>query len=349
MPEILYVFPAYVNQIATIVSRRDWIIHAFPTNDPLEIYNPANYLQQKEIEGIQYTAILDLNIFQFLVNSTKKLHPHQSYREAAAFLVFCQIAQIEIDPTHAVYERINYSEDNLGETLSDLEMFDKLNNTMTEMVVKYALGYSSTIPIEDQTIIDRSNLGSKLLQYHRLTEWDSLYLIILLIIDIYYDESIKKEKKLVRFVDLLIKDFRLSYPCIIYAVRLFGKFPLKRMMKFKISQSIQQKRAALDNMTWDLYFMNHFFRLWQKKKDKEETFFVSDDKAVGSLMNLMVLVQTKEWLEPIRPYLNTKALDTIKDLLANCKDRTDRIYQSESWGQTYRADLIATLQNKLFI
>ncbi|MEO8327335.1 MAG: hypothetical protein ABI618_15900, partial [Nitrospirota bacterium] len=92
---------------------------------------------------------------------------------------------------------------------------------------------------------------------------------------------------------------------------------------------------------------NSFFRLWTNKHEKEETFFVSDDNALRSLLRLAVEVQT-QWLKPIQPYLETRTWSVVRDLLENYQGRTDRAYKSEAWGPEYRADLIEKLERKLF-
>ena len=119
------------------------------------------------------------------------------------------------------------------------------------------------------------------------------------------------------------------------------------MMKFRTSQSRHQKHMAAFNMTWDLYLMNRFLRLWENKHEKEESFFVSDDYVLRSLLRLAVEVKT-QGLKPIQPYLNVYTWSVIKELLDNYQNRTDRAYKSETWGPEYRADLIKKLETKLF-
>ncbi len=94
--------------------------------------------------------------------------------------------------------------------------------------------------------------------------------------------------------------------------------------------------------------MNRFFRLWTSKHQKEETFFVSDDNAIKSVLRLAVEVQKKGSLKPIQTYFEPHTWSVVKELLDNYHDRSDRIYLSETWGPDYEAGLIGQLEDKLF-
>src|SRR5581483_7225594 len=107
--ELFVTLPSYIDEIVAVIARRDWLIHNFEANSPSSLLNPVNYLHNRKFENINYKAVFDLNVFQFLINCTKKSQPHESYRAAAAFLVFCQIADIRIEPCFAIYERLNYN------------------------------------------------------------------------------------------------------------------------------------------------------------------------------------------------------------------------------------------------
>lgn len=346
--ELLVALPSYADDILAILTERDWVIHNFGMDGSLNLYAPANYLYNQKVHGISYLAILDLNIFQFLVNCTKKSKPHQNYRAAAAFVVFCQMAEIEIEPCYAIYERLNYDKKNLNEALTELQLFRSLDNCSIDELAMYALGARDFIKPKVDIPLATDELGEKLLQYQKLTDWDSLYLIILAIIETHADKSVPTSQKLVVFVDWIIKNFRLSLPGVIYAVRLFGKQPLANMMKYKGGENIHQKRTAAFNMTWDLYLMSRFFKYWTEKDASKETFFVSDDRALKSVLRLAVDVQMAHDLEPIAPYLSRQVFTTVRDLVQNRESRVDRIYGTDQWSPKHRSTLINELEHRIF-
>ncbi len=55
-------------------------------------------------------------------------------------------------------------------------------------------------------------------------------------------------------------------------------------------------------MTWDLYYMHRFFRLWVEKAAGQEYFLVSSDRPFFSILGLAVEVQKNS---------NWNALDTF--------------------------------------
>ena len=99
-------------------------------------------------------------------------------------MAFCHLSEIELDPTYAVYEKINYRTDDeaLKEILSDLELFHRINNTNNDSLISYALKKQNTIIPYEKYDLDYNRLKNELTKYRRLTEWDSLYLIVLFII-----------------------------------------------------------------------------------------------------------------------------------------------------------------------
>jgi hypothetical protein len=348
MTEMYVLMPGYFDEIVQIVSERDWLIHNFNTNDLSSLYNPADYLYNSELEGVTYRAVLDLNIFQFLVNSTKKKRTHDTYRAALALLVLCQIAEIEMDPTFAVYERINYNGEYVDEALAELELFHNINNARTDALARYALGALDNIELENKPEIDRDSLRNELLRYRRLKDWDSLYLMVLAIIHTYYEDSIPHAAKLTNFVDWLLREFRLSLPVIVFATRLFGKNPLKRMMKVSPVQGEHERRSAAFNMTWDLYLMTRFFAFWTNKTETEEYIFVSDDNALRSVLRLAISVQQQGGLEPLQSYLNPRVWGAVRALLDGRQNRTDRIYGTGEWNPDHRKKLIDQFECSIF-
>jgi len=346
--EFSVTLPNYFEDIKAIVAKHNWFIHNFDIDESQDLYDPTNYLYNQEFKDVSYTAVLDLNIFQFLINCTKKPKPHPSCRAAAALLVFCQVSQIVIEPCYAIYERINYKNENLNEALSDLQLFRNLDNGNMDELATFALGSSDVVEVVEREPIDRNDLGKELLKYQKLTDWDSMYLIVLAIIGSHIDETVPQPKKLAYFLNQIIRDFRLSLPSVMYAVRLFGKRPLKKMMKFRMDQDKHKKRKAVFNMTWDLYLMSRFFKYWTDKDSKSETIFISNDNALRAVLKLSIDVQGSGRLDPITQYLEPDVFQIVQNLLESRGARSDRIYGTDKWNSSHRANLIAKLERSIF-
>ncbi|KFX71665.1 hypothetical protein TMS3_0107000 [Pseudomonas taeanensis MS-3] len=343
-----YLLPEYINEITELAAKQDWITHNFNTENASETYNPANYLNNIELEKTTYILHLDLNIYQFLLNGARKGGDNEQYRAAAALITFCQIANIEVDPTYPAYEKLNHNEEKLSEVLSDLELFHRINNSRPNQLAKYALGHSEKILTDSQYSLNKIRVGHELTKYKKLKEWDSLYLMILCITRIDTSNT-PRHKKLEEFVKWTILKFRKSLVAITYAAVLFSNRPLKRMMKYKFSHSKVEKKNHITNMTWDLYIMDQYFKSWIKK-DTSEFLFASADKAFCNLLRLAVNIQKTQNLDPLKEYLPDDNWEKLNQSLnqSNIDTTPNRAYNSEHWGHQYRQKLIEDLENQLF-
>lgn len=347
MNQVFYALPWYFEEIASRLSEKNWLVHSFKTSEDSEIYNPSNYLYNAEYDNTKYVLALDLNVYQFLLNIVKKPESKEQFRDAAALLVFCQISNIEIDPTFSVYEKVNYEKSNLADALPDLELFHNINNADMEELARFALGYSDSVLIKSLHSIDYTEVGGNLMKYEKLKEWDSLYLMVLVITDIKMDSSIPRNRKLDVFIDWVISEFRMSLVAIVYAIVLFGKSPIKRMMKYSKSHTTRKRRWAISNMTWDLYIMNQFFRRWTGKSDNEEFMFASDDKAFCSLLRAAIEIKKHEDFEPIKSFLSPLEYSYAKKILEADRTSKSRVYNSDEWTPDYRSGLINKYEAKL--
>lgn len=203
--EVLYTYPKYLESIIKNLIDRDWVVHNFNLVNDSDVYNSYNYLYNKKINSVTYTIHLDLNIYQFILNAFKKSKPKQEFRDAIALVAFCQFAEIELDPTYAVYEKINYRSDDevLDDILSDLELFHRINNINNSSVIDFALGKIDTITPADSYVMDVPFIRSNLTKYRRLREWDSLYLIVLYIIYVSHIPNMSRLDKLKKVVEWL--------------------------------------------------------------------------------------------------------------------------------------------------
>ena len=122
MEEVFYLFPPETQMIIERLSFRDWIVHNFHLRDSQSFCSPRDILYNIDINDVTYTVYLDTNIYQFLLNSYKR-KPNENFRDAVSLLVFCQLCKIQIDPTYAVYEKINYSNHRAPEAIKDLNLF----------------------------------------------------------------------------------------------------------------------------------------------------------------------------------------------------------------------------------
>lgn len=239
MPTAMLV-PGYYPDIVEVIRSADWLVHNFGGKD-VDIYNAADYQHNLQSEGVKYQVILDMNCLQYLLNITKRAQSNEVSRIAAAYLTFFRIADVQLDPTYAIYEKINYSGERADEAISNLEQFRGIDDHLLDELAAYALGFEQKLSVDPIVAPDRDDLRSKLLQYRRLTDWDSLYLCVLAITSVAIDASISRQRKLITFVNWCVSEFRFSLAALVYAAALFGRIPAKKMMKFKPAGSRANK------------------------------------------------------------------------------------------------------------
>lgn len=342
----IWLIPEYIEEIIEILKEKDWIIHNFGCESQDDLLNPANYLHNKTVENYNYQLGLDLNIYQFLLNSVKKGGVNTSYQAAAALINFCQISEIEIDPTFCSYEKYNHIENNLEETISNLDLFHRINNSNPDELAKYALGYTEKPKIIKNYDLAKERILDNMRKYERLKGWRSLYLLMLAIIKINTTHT-NNHKKLEEFISWSISEYRLSLFAIVYAAHLFGKTPLKRMMKYKPSAAGPENKRNVENMTWDLYIMSQFFER-RKGKNKTEYMLASDDKAFCNLLRTAINVQKTNSLIPLEGCITKESITKLQEKIDQRNSHNQRAYNSINWGPEHRDMLIINFEKELF-
>ncbi|MBU2923194.1 hypothetical protein Q4530_02785 [Colwellia sp. 1_MG-2023] len=340
--DMAFAYPKYLEELVERLVKRNWLVHNFPKVDNTDVYNFANYRQNKLVNNVIYTVYLDVNIYQFIINSIKKNSPKEEFKDAIALVAFCQIAEIELDPTYAVYEKLNYSNDQalLDELTTDLELFQRINNTSNELLAQYSLGFIEKFTPSEGHNVEHEKVQKGLTKYRRLIEWDSMYLMILYITNTSLIDALNKKSKLKKLIEWMIKEFRLSLVVIVFAIIYFGDKPLRRMMKVKLNDSPERKLKSLFNMTWDLYTLNRYFRMWTEREPQQEGIYASNDKVFNEILRGSIDVQNSEELTHFEGHIDKKDIQFISEMTMNQNHSHERMYDSEEWSHEYRARLI---------
>lgn len=346
--KILIYQPNNIKKISLLVSDENWLFHSF--KDGSNTYNASNYLLSKKINNRKYTIVLDTNIYDFLLKSLKK-PGNPKLRCAVALLVFCQLSEIQIDPFFATQEKLK--NDDIEKILDDLALFNKINNAESITLMHYALGVSDRIYPNENAVLSRDLLKQEVLSYRKSGEWKSLYLMILKIVDIKFDESIPDSKKLSTYLNWLVDEFRMGVPGIIYALVFFGGKPVRNMMKYKPSDAASDKSKSINNMTWDLFIIRNFFKKWENKREDEEFIFASDDKAFGKILLLSIRVYKERSFESCRGlgHINSHNLTRLNNLFNQAVISENRAYRNPNLNcedrASYRDNLILEHERRL--
>ncbi|TGL55700.1 hypothetical protein EHQ58_18435 [Leptospira ognonensis] len=136
-------YPKNFERIIKIVREKDYLIHPYKTNIS-NIYNPSNYFENIRFLKITYKLILDRNIFSYIISSIKSKEPNINLRNAIALISFCQFSEILIEPSLAIYEKINYDKNHITDALEELRIFRSIDNSPNpESLIAYACGFKN--------------------------------------------------------------------------------------------------------------------------------------------------------------------------------------------------------------
>ncbi|NOQ24867.1 MAG: hypothetical protein GQ564_05840 [Bacteroidales bacterium] len=343
-------FPVGMNEIIKFLVEKGWIVSIFNIEEN-ELYNPINYLVNKEIYKTQYVLSIDTNIFSYIVNAYKENVSIQEHRIAIALVVFCQFAEIKIEVSLPVYEKIKFDKVLMNKSLIELDLFCRIDHSpKQETLINFALGRRDNFIINGKK--DVSNSVETMIDWHnkytKLEEWESTYLIILKLVELSLLKESNKQK-FSFFMDWLYRDFRYSMVGIFYAFLMFSYSRKKGMMKYKPLASPEKKREQVKNMTWDLYFMIKYYRRIENKDINEEFLLASNDNVVKFLMKSLIDVNNSGDMNNIKKYLLPKDYELL-EIYDKTLSRTDkRCYQSESWTYDYMDRLITHYEEILLI
>lgn len=327
---VIYPFPVDLSEAIKILRAEDWITSVYLHVPDDVIYNPANYLFNRQKANIRYRLVIDRNILSFVVNAVHKMpNLKPKHRAALALVCFCGYAEIQFDATVAVYERANYKAENVDQALSELELFFRVDDTPDmDGLLSCAVGKQDSFelkigPTAEGTI---ASLRRWFQEYSRLKEWDPLYLFVMKLVDLSYENK-SSEDKFRCFVLWCHAEFRYSMVATFYAFIFFSTRRFAKMMKYNKGQSVEERREAIVNMTWDLFTMTYLIRQLQSKKQNEEVFFASDDKVVRQLMKLILKTSDDASLEKLAEELgqeNRALINAYREISTSTMEREFR-------------------------
>ncbi|MBS1612995.1 MAG: hypothetical protein JST49_09260, partial [Bacteroidetes bacterium] len=276
-------------EVIRTLEDKNWLITFFPITDQ-GLYNPVSYVHNKFFEDVSYTLIPDRNIFSYIVDSSKDKRATDNTRGAACLILFCQWAEINIEPNMSIYEYIDFDKKKIAKALDEIEIFRTVDNYSEEQILQYALGEIDYIPFSK--VVENKNRKEMSDDFHKqnfLDEWDYFYLIALKAVSINkltMDNAFKRKE----FIYWMSNEARMSPVSFIYSIFLFSENRLKGMIKYKEKDTPDKKKLSITNMTWDMFFVNNCLRCCQQKQQNEEYIFASNDKQVKLLLKVLAQI-----------------------------------------------------------
>lgn len=340
-------FPECFEEVVERLRAADWFVHNFEITDDQMIYDPRGYIHFSESTGASFQVNTDLNVVRYAIECVKNERANEDRLNACAFLLFCRWANFKINPSIAVYERVDYGYGHLEKALDDLAMLRALDNVNEGLLVDYLLGNSMALKQLRPWGINREYYGAELTKFSRLIDWDSEYLLVISAIRIKLDEKIEAKQKFECYLEWVMLEYRLSLPAVIFGALLLGRVNTK-LMKVKIDQTSEEKFSAARNSTWDIFHARRYLDRWVSSTDQVEEIFVTQDRGLRELLRLLIAVQT-DGLSALDRYLWPSGLSALKTAWDEKDIRVGRKYYSEDWTVEYRTQLISEIEGDLGI
>lgn len=347
----IYSFPIGLIFIIEKLKLKKWLLSSFVIDD-INLLNPSNFLENIEKDNIEYILILDRNLFHFILSAYKKEYKKDIYREAIGLVAFCFYSKIKIEFSLPLYEKINYSKENISEVMDEMALFYRIDDTPDpESLINFALNERDDFIVNlakkdsENTLIFKEWFD----KYKKLIEWDSMYLIILKLVDLSLTSKNTKEK-FTDFIQWVHSEFRYSLIGVVYAIFLFSSKRKKKMMKYKQNASVSNKKSQIYNMTWDLYLMNDFFRQQQEKNDKQEFLFASDDSLILDLMRYSIEVNKAKSIDVLKKYLIFADHFLVDKTNEMWSSKNERQFQGNTFKKPEQRELlIKELESRLYL
>jgi len=210
----------------------------------------------------------------------------------------------------AVFEKINYDTSILEEALEELNLFYKIDNTRdVQSLVDYANGLRDNFELDAGEISteEQHKIRNWFDEHDMLTEWRSMYLIILEIVSLEISETAALQK-VTDFATWSHSEFRYSFVGTIYACILFSRNRFRKMMKYRKDETSENKRKAINNMTWDLFGINYYFRQWTGLSENTELLLATSDKVFSKVLNIAIEVNKTSDLASLAKFLDPREM-----------------------------------------
>ncbi|TGK67392.1 hypothetical protein [Leptospira kanakyensis] len=342
-------YPKNFEKIISIVANKDYFINSFNTT-PENIYDPGGYIVNTQENKVTYKLIIDNNILSHILSAYKNSKPNINYRNAIALISFCQFSEILIESNIAVYEKIDYDQKRIEEAIADLKLFYRIDDTpYTDSLIAYAIGEQDFIRINDKELRNDSidHFREWFKEFTALKNWKIFYLSILKITEIEISHM-KDESKFSTLLNWMYEKFIFTEIPTVFAIILFSSRRIRGMFKYKSTDNYKLKKKQITNMTWDIFMIDHYFRILNKKRTDEEIMIATEDQLVKSILKIVLEhSQTKDY-NILLKYLPSSSEKMIKTYENFSKKTGHRLCNSKNFDlEKTRDEYIHELELKL--
>jgi len=278
--------PMDLQRIEKMIRDSDTITTILPV-DLFDRYSLGAYVKETTVEESKFFAMLDQNMFSRIIGVAKNKgrRPYKLQEMiACALLAFLQLADVAIEPNHAIYEIMD-SED-YGKTIGKLSLFRAFDNLDSQILIELALGRRDEIPtkiLKQQTVEPIEQKKGKDFRSWKIYRG---FVLKMAIIDLQGGSPFDKLKL---FIEWIYREHIFMSVTIIFGVILFSEKRFKRMLKIG-SKDKDEVLKGVRNATWDINLAYH----WSKKAmlEKENGIFwllCTEDNALRALADSLIV------------------------------------------------------------
>ncbi|OCH57493.1 hypothetical protein A6D98_19455 [Aliivibrio fischeri] len=227
-------------------------------------------------------------------------------------------------------------------------MFRQIDNAEMDHLAEFVLGETDSIKLSEPAYLDRRHLNEKLTEYRRLKKWDTLYILVLKLTELYFcNKGLSNEEKLKVFWRWCHEEFLFSLVASCLAIKLFGNKRIPKLMKYEPKYSAELNKKHLINMTWDLFLLDKFFENWVEKNEQQEFIYASNDKPFQEVLKIAIEVQSSGVDVTLTKDLSSTLLESFCATFEQVNVKQGRRISSVADFQSFREGLIAEYESVL--
>lgn len=273
--------------IQDLLRERDIIQTVFPESQ-FDRYSFLRYSLQHRLHNEQFCALLDRNIFSYIIsvvqNKTKK--PTDTQKAACALMAFLQVTNTMIEPGLAIYEYIDSGHFEYAD--NELTLFRKADNVNPKYYVDIALGRSTTIPEEELNYGTGSSIKDMKGEDHFL--WKLMYGSTLKMAIIERNGGTNLEK-ITSLLQWMYNEYMFVSAVIAFAIIYFSQKRYARMLKYIQNSQSEKLEQGLRNGTWDMHHVYYWAKkVLSQKQTNQIWLFCTEDKALTELSQCILSV-----------------------------------------------------------
>lgn len=251
-------------------------------DESIDPYDAGLYRYQAAEYGSECKAVVDLNVFKDVLSIARPgdARAISDRQIGAAFIAFCQCADIMIEPAMAIHESPNQLKE-------ELTWFRRIDNADTNALISIAFGGGHQIAIDQLPEIGPLDLPGTIPE--KLVGHMALQTAVLKIVSLVRAGG-RPVDNFERFLRWSYDEYLFSREAIHLALLQFSRGQAKPILRNINSHNPTKRLSGVENAVWDLIHARDWSkRIGDQGKNNDIWLFCSRDRALQRLARNMVM------------------------------------------------------------